>query len=70
MSFAVLYLLFSANRLALRRKSGQLVIDVTYGVMIDNAHHPLIRCGERVMVAASLGISPVMWLMNPVKLCP
>lgn len=49
----------------LRLRSGQLIIDVTYGIMIENVEDPLLKTAEAVMDVTSVALSPPMWLMNP-----
>ncbi|KAL1945441.1 hypothetical protein VTO73DRAFT_2292 [Trametes versicolor] len=49
----------------LKLRSGQLIIDVTYGIMIENVEDPLLKTTEAVMDVASVALSPPMWLMNP-----
>ncbi|KAI0669479.1 cytochrome P450 [Trametes maxima] len=49
----------------LRLRSGQLIIDVTYGIMIETAEDPLLKVAEAVMDVTSVALSPPMWLMNP-----
>ncbi|KAH9889257.1 cytochrome P450 [Cubamyces lactineus] len=49
----------------LRLRSGQLIIDVTYGIMIESVEDPLLKCAEAVMDTTSVALSPPMWLMNP-----
>ncbi|OJT05250.1 O-methylsterigmatocystin oxidoreductase [Trametes pubescens] len=49
----------------LKLRSGQLIIDVTYGIVIESAEDPLLKTTEAVMDVASVALSPPMWLMNP-----
>lgn len=52
----------------LRLRSGQLIIDVTYGIMIENVEDPLLKTAEAVMDITSVALSPPMWLMNPLAI--
>lgn len=49
----------------LKLRSGQLIIDVTYGIVIENVEDRLLKTTEAVMDVASVALSPPMWLMNP-----
>ncbi|OJT05249.1 O-methylsterigmatocystin oxidoreductase [Trametes pubescens] len=49
----------------LRLRSGQLIIDVTYGIMIESVEDPLLKTAEAVMDVTSVALSPPMWLINP-----
>ncbi|KAI0774931.1 cytochrome P450 [Trametes elegans] len=49
----------------IRLRSGQLIIDVTYGVLIESAEDPLLQIAEGVMDVTSVALSPPMWLANP-----
>ncbi|KAH9851148.1 cytochrome P450 [Lenzites betulinus] len=49
----------------LRLRSGQLIIDVTYGIMIESVNDPLLKTAEAVMGVTSFALSPPLWLVNP-----
>ncbi|KAI0041289.1 cytochrome P450 [Auriscalpium vulgare] len=49
----------------LHLQAGQLIIDVTYGIQISSRTGRLAVLGVAVMDAVSVGIAPVMWVVNP-----
>ncbi|KAI0827782.1 cytochrome P450 [Trametes gibbosa] len=48
----------------LRLRSGQLIIDVTYGIKVEEVEDPLFKTAGAVMGVTSIALSPPMWLMN------
>ncbi|KAI0043718.1 cytochrome P450 [Auriscalpium vulgare] len=52
----------------LRLHSGQLIVDVTYGLSIKSREHKLIHLAEEVMDSITIGLTPLFWVFNPVPL--
>ncbi|KAH9888316.1 cytochrome P450 [Cubamyces lactineus] len=52
----------------LRLRAGRLIIDVTYGIMIESVDDPLLKVAGDMMDVTSIGLSPPMWLANPAAL--
>ena len=49
--------------------SGQLIIDVTYGIPILSRDHKLIKTAEAVMHSIGVALSPVFSVFNLTPLC-
>lgn len=46
-------------------RAGRLIIDVTYGIMVESVDDPLLKVAGDMMDVTSVGLSPPMWLVNP-----
>ncbi|KAI0043715.1 cytochrome P450 [Auriscalpium vulgare] len=52
----------------LRLHSGQLIMDVVYGITVKNRQDKWVQTAEDVMETIAMAVSPVMWVVNPVPL--
>lgn len=43
-------------------------MDVTYGVTVENAQDPFVQTAQDVMDVVAVGLSPPLWLLNPLAI--
>ncbi|RPD57314.1 cytochrome P450 [Lentinus tigrinus ALCF2SS1-7] len=49
-------------------RAGQLIMDVTYGVTVEDAMDPFVQTAQHVMDVVAVGLSPPLWLLNPLAI--
>ena len=43
-------------------------MDVTYGVTVEDAQDPFVQTAQHVMDVVAVGLSPPLWLLNPLAI--
>jgi hypothetical protein len=60
--------MFDVKHLLVYRHSGQLIIDVTYGIVVTSSDNKLIHIAEELMNNVTIGLTPVFWIFDPVPI--